>query len=228
MRPTSSIIMGPISLVFVSWLSMPSAPVAESPSPETELISNATLILQRAVDVPSAAIPASVMFRAKAVAVFPGAITDGAAYCGPGIVSARDDSSFEWTAPAGVTLQGSIPPRLDVDALDFVLVALTPGGVARLSGRATGSLGPYAVAQGPLEQNAGAVIDADLVGYMQFGDFFGGVMVSDFTINEMKGANARIYGHPYGTADVFRGGFTVPVFAQAWRNALSRYFGEMS
>lgn len=226
MRRASFVVAAASVLLFL-WLSMPSV-LALPPTPEVELISNATLVFRRAVDIPSAAIPPSVMRTARALAVFPGAINDGTAYCGVGIASARGADSLHWTPPAVITLQGEIPVRLDVDAIDFVLVALTPNGVAYLKNPAASLIERIVVAPGPIEQNTPTKIDADLLGYMQFGDFFASVTFSEFSIREMKDANARIYGKPYATADVFREGFTVPVFAQIWRNAVASYFREMS
>src|SRR5438552_504899 len=128
-----AIVLALASVPLLGWLSIPPAratvsgslvqqlPTALPPTPEVELISNATLVFRRAVELPSAAIPASVLQTARALAIFPGASYDGTTYCAAGIVSARGADPLHWTPPAVITLQAKIPVRLDVDAIDFVL-----------------------------------------------------------------------------------------------------------
>ncbi len=69
----------------LAWLSMTTPTSATSPtSLEDKLLRDATLVFQRAVGTPSEAIPASVLMRARAIAVFPAAVKDGAHYYGQG------------------------------------------------------------------------------------------------------------------------------------------------
>jgi hypothetical protein len=44
----------------------------------------------------------------------------------------------------------------------------------------------------------------------------------------MNDANARLYGKPSSTADVWRGGLSLPVAAEIWRAVLRSSFRETS
>ena len=217
------------SLLSLFWLSMP--PISATglpPSPEHELIGRATFIFRRVVETPSAAIPASVMQRARALAVFPAAVGETGCYSGLGIVSARGNSSQDWTMPALIAFEGQIPLSLDVASLDFVFVALTPTGADYFKRPESALTGDRFIAPGPLGQGTPVKTGTDILAYMQFGDFFAGVTVRELSVRQLKDASARVYGKPYSTADVLRGGFKAPSVAQAWRDALASYFREMS
>jgi lipid-binding SYLF domain-containing protein len=211
----------------LAWLPL----AAESPSPvEDNLLRSATLIFQRAVGTPAAAIPASLMLRARALAVVPAAVKDGALYYGRGIVSARGASQDYWTPPAIVTFEGAIPVEVEADSLDFIIVAQTVRGLDYLTQERFRQPIPHAIVPGALGAETPVKINADLLAYMQFGDYFAGVTIDNWMVGEMKDGNAKLYGRPYSTDEIVRGDgfFHLRSAARLWRDALADYFRERS
>lgn len=214
-----------------AWLSLSATSSATSPtSLEDELLRNATLVFLRAVDKPATAIPVSIMLRAHGIAVIPAAAKDGALYYGVGVLSARGVNPEAWTPPAVLAFQGAIPLDLEADRLDFVVVAQTWRGLDHLTQERFASPVTQPIFPGPLGPDARARMNADLLAYMQFGDYFAGVTIDDWEISEMKSANEQLYGRPYSADDILRGAgfFRLPPAARLWRDALRAYFREMS
>jgi lipid-binding SYLF domain-containing protein len=86
------------------------------------------------------------------------------------------------------------------------------------------------MAAGGLGHSTPTRINADLLAYMQFENYFAGVTVDDWIVQEIKASNAILYGRPYSTDDIVRGAgfFRVPTAARMWRDAIAGYFREMS
>jgi lipid-binding SYLF domain-containing protein len=215
----------------VAWLSLSSTPSATSPTTlEDDLLRNATHVFQRAVDERAAAIPASVLLRAHGIAVFPKAVVNGPRYEGQGVVSARGPNPSYWSPPAVIAFEGSIPLELESRAVDFVFVAQTARGLHYLVQERFVSPVVLPIIPGPLGRDTRALTSADLVAYMQFGEYFAGVTISDWTIGEVAQGNARLYGRPYSTDEIVRGAgfFHLPPAAREWRAAIAAHFREMS
>lgn len=204
---------------------------ATSPTlPENDLLHQATLVFERVVDAPPAGIPPSIMIRARGIAVIPVALKNDTKYSGLGVLSAQGANPAYWTPPAVIAFEGAIPLDLETDVLDFILVAQTARGLEYLSLPRFVSPVIRPIVAGPVGQNTRAQATADLLAYMQFGDYFAGVMVEDWMITEMRSSNAQLYGRPYSTDEIVRGDgfFLLPPAARRWRNALAGYFGRMS
>ena len=93
-----------LATISLAWMSLTTTLSATSPtSLEDERLRSATFVCRRAVDPPAAAIPASVLMRARAIAVFPAA----ALHDGQGVVSARGARVDDWTPPAIVAFEGA-------------------------------------------------------------------------------------------------------------------------
>jgi lipid-binding SYLF domain-containing protein len=199
-------------------------------SPEHELLQKATLVFQRAVDSPTAAIPAAVLMRATAIAVIPTAVKDGTRYYGQGVVSARGARPDVWTAPAVIAFEGAIPLDLEADIVDFVIVAETRRGLDSLIARRLSSVEAHPMTAGELGHGAPGRHGADLVAYLHFATYFAGVTIDDWTVREMTESNATLYGKPYSTEDIVRGAgfFHLPSAARRWRNAIAAYFQDMT
>jgi lipid-binding SYLF domain-containing protein len=199
------------------------------PSPADETIRDATLVFRHLVDTPSPAIPASIMMRARAIAVFPGASSDGGVYFGAGVMSVRDAFGSGWTVPAMLFFRGGIPARLEASSVDFVIVSLTRRGLNYLTQEEFLPL-ETRIHPGPLGHDAPEDLSADLVGYMRFGDYFAGVSIEDVLIVGTPSANQDLYGRPYSTSDIVIGAgfFNPPAAARDWRNTLAAYFRKMS
>ena len=86
------------------------------------------------------------------------------------------------------------------------------------------------MAAGALGHNALARMDADLLAYIQFDNYFAGVTIDDWVVDDMTASNAALYGRPYSTDDIVRGAgfFHLPSSARKWREALAGYFRQMS
>jgi lipid-binding SYLF domain-containing protein len=220
-----------LALGALAGLSVAPTASATAPTPnEDELLNKASLVFTRAVNTPSAAIPASVLMRASGIAVIPDATKDGTRYVGTGVVSARGARPDYWTPPAVIALEGAIPLDLEVSAVDFVLVAQTRRGLDWLIDARSTSTAARAMSAGGLGHNSPVRIDADLLAYMQFDAYFAGVTIDNWIVRELKASNATLYGRPYSTADIVggRGFFRVPPAARLWRDAIAGYFREMS
>jgi lipid-binding SYLF domain-containing protein len=229
MRPrTIHLILGIISIF--AGLSLAATTSATSPtSDEDELLRNATLVFEHAVETPAAAIPAAVLMRATAIAVMPAAVKDGTRFYGNGVVSARGARADYWTPPAVIAFEGAIPLDLETGAADFILVAQTQRGLDYfLEGRLRNTATHSAVA-GPLGHSTPR-INADLLAYMKFEKYLAGVTIDDWVLQEMKASNVVLYGRPYSTDDIVRGAgfFQNRGRVRMWRDALAAYFREMS
>jgi lipid-binding SYLF domain-containing protein len=225
----------PLALLLLMFCTLPWLPMTSNlaasapPALPDKLLRDATLVLRRALDTPSAAIPASVMRRASGIAVFPAARIDGSMYYGMGVMSARGADPLRWTPPAILTFQGAIPIHLEATTVDFVIVAMTRRGLDYLT---QDEMLPVLtrIHPGQLGQDGPEALDADLFGYMEFGDYFAGVSVENWTVVGMRSSNQQLYRHPYSTYDIVSGAgfFNPPQAARAWLDTLSSYFREMS
>jgi lipid-binding SYLF domain-containing protein len=198
--------------------------------PEGDLLRHATVVFERATDERGSAIPMSVLLRARGIAVFPHAVQDETRYSGQGVLSARGASPNQWTPPAIIELEGSIPLNLDAPTIDFIVIAQTARGLDHLIQARFVSPVIIPIAPGPLGADMPVRVDADIVAYMQFGDYFAGVTLNDWTVGESKAGNALLYGRPYTTEDIVRGAgfFYLPPAARSWREALMTFFRDVS
>lgn len=199
-------------------------------SDEHELLRTSTLVFTRAVAMPAAAIPASVLMRAIAIAAIPSAVKDGTCYYGTGVISARGVRTDVWTPPAVIAFEGHIPLDLESRAVDFILTAQTRRGLSYLTQGRFVSAAPYAMVPGALGHSAAVRIDADILAYIRFDNHFAGVAIEDWIVDDMTASNAVLYGRPFSTDDIIRGAgfFHVPSSARMWRSALADYFRQMS
>ncbi len=227
-RWTTALLLAAATIL--SSLSLSAIPIDTSPRLEDDLLRDATRLFQRVVDPRAAAIPPMVLMNARAIAVFPQSAGNGSRKSGKGVLGARGANPSVWMPPAIIAFKGSIPLDLESDVVDFVLVAQTQRGLDYLTQPRMVSPAPLPIAAGVLGPDTRVRLDADLVAYMHFGDSFAGVTIVDWTISEMKDANARLYGRPYSTDDIVRGAgfFHLPPSARLWRGAIAAYFRGMS
>ena len=211
------------TIVGLSWSTARLA--GEPTSFEDTLLRQATAVVEQTAGASVPAIPRSIMLRTRAIAVIPAAVRDGALYYGHGVLSVRIASEI-WTPPAVVAFDGAIPLELETDAVDFVLVALTPRGLGHLVSERFISPVIHDIAAGPLEELTPAAAKADVIGYVQFADYFAGVTISDWSIAEVRSSNEHLYGRPYSTDEIIRGAgfFRLPWAARQWRDAVADYF----
>lgn len=227
LRPVVAFIF--LSTSILAGLSLTPTASATSPvSTEDELLQNATLVFSRAVNTPAAAIPAAVLLRATGIAVIPAAMKDGARYHGKGVMSARGARPDSWTPPAVISFEGGIPLNLEASTLDFVIVAQSRRGLDCLTQARYASA--HTIAAGALGHNTPPGMNGDLLAYAQFDDYFAGVTIDQWVLQEMTTSNAALYGRPYSTDDIIRGAgfFHLPTTARRWREALAEYFRKMT
>jgi lipid-binding SYLF domain-containing protein len=207
MHPRTTHVILTINSILVG-LSLAATTSATSPSHEDELLRNATLVFEHAVETPAAAIPATVLMQATAIAVIPAAVKDGTRFYGNGVVSARGARADYWTPPAVAQTQRG---------LDYFL-----------QGRLRSTM--TAIAAGPLGHTTPLRVNADLLAYMKIGNYLAGVTIDDWVLHDMTACNAVLYGRPYSTDDIVRGAgfFHIRGRVRMWRDALAAYFREMS
>ena len=121
---------GLILLIFIS------AGPAAAQSDETRRIEMATTVFEEVMSAPDRAIPRAILGRAEAIAIFPSTIKAGfifGGHRGRGIISACDEDSSRWSAPAFLTLTGgSFGLQIGAQAVDLVLVIMNRRGLEKL------------------------------------------------------------------------------------------------
>ena len=226
---TIHLILGIIS-IFAGLSLAPTTSATSPTSDEDELLRNATLVFEHAVETPAAAIPAAVLMRATAIAVVPAAVKDGTRFYGNGVVSARGARADYWTPPAVIAFEGAIPLDLETGAADFILVAQTQRGLDYFLDGRVRNTATHSIVAGPLGHSTPVRINADLLAYMKFENYLAGVTIDDWVLQEIRESNAVLYGQPYSTDDIVRGAgfFHIRGPIRMWRDAIAAYFRAMS
>ena len=177
---------------------------------QAERIRNATIVLDEIMGAPDKAIPASVLEKAEAIAVFPSTIKGGfvlSAHRGKGIISARDRASNTWSPPAFLTVTGGgIGAQIGAQAVDVILVVMNRRGLENLLGNEFKIGASGEATAGPVGRSAEAATDiqmrAQILSYSRSRGLFAGVSLNGAAIRQDRDANEDYYGDPFRTRSI--------------------------
>ena len=207
-------------------------PALLAQSDEVQRVKDAVIVLSEVMDAGDQAIPATILEKAEAVAVFPSLIKAGfiiGGQRGRGILSVRDPKTGAWSSPAFLTITGgSIGAQIGGQAVDLILVVQNRRGLEQLVRNQFRIGAGASVAAGPVGRDASATTDiqlrAQILSYSRTRGLFAGVSLEGSTISQDRDANDRLYGMGYRTGQIVfegRGGAPEPV--DEWKAALRKY-----
>lgn len=223
------LLSGVIPLVAVSVVAL------SAQSDQAERIRHATTVLQEIMDAPDQAIPASVLEKAEAIAVFPSTIKGGfvlSAHRGKGIISVRDRGTNTWSPPAFLTVTGGgFGAQIGAQSVDLVLVVMNRRGLENLLQNQFKVGAGGEVTAGPVGRAAEASTDiqmrAQILSYSRARGLFAGVSLNGAAIRQDRDSNEDYYGQPYRTRSIaLDQRATPPANAEeidAWWSALQKY-----
>jgi lipid-binding SYLF domain-containing protein len=200
-------------------------------SDEADRVKESATVISEIMNAPDA-IPNSVLEKAVGIAVFPGTVRGGfivGAERGRGILSARDETTKAWSAPAFLTITGgSLGLQIGLRATDLILVIQNRRGLENLVRNEFKVGAGAAVTGGPVGRDAQAATDiqlrAEILSYSRSRGLFAGATIEGSTIKEDQDANARFYGERLATrAVVFDGKAKAPDSVKVWFDALTKY-----
>jgi lipid-binding SYLF domain-containing protein len=153
-----------LSLMILSL--MLACPVARAASPETR-ISESIATLKEMADEPDAKAMATLLQKARGVAIFPSVVKAGiflGGKYGEGLVIQRDPETGTWYGPSFVTMKGvSYGLQFGVQSTALVLVINNEQGMDSFRGSQKFTLGgDIGIAAGPVGRQAGASTDVEL------------------------------------------------------------------
>lgn len=226
-----------IVLVAASLCVLPGAALARQ-ADQAERVRVATTVLDEIMGAPDQAIPASVLEKAEAVAVFPSTIKGGfvlSAHRGKGIISVRDRASNTWSLPAFLTVTGGgIGAQIGAQAIDVVLVVMNRRGLENLLQNQFKVGAGGEVTAGPVGRAAEASTDiqmrAQILSYSRSRGLFAGVSLNGAAIRQDRDSNEDYYGQPYRTSSiVLEKRATMPANHEeidAWWASLGKYVAK--
>jgi lipid-binding SYLF domain-containing protein len=158
-------------------------------------------------------IPQDLLAKANCIAIIPGvkkaAFLVGGNF-GKGVLMCRAKNGG-WSNPATLRLEGgSFGFQAGASETDMVLLVMNQAGADRLMKSEFKLGGEAAVAAGPVGRQANAATDAtmraEMLGYSRARGVFAGVSLEGSTLREDRDDNKAIYGYPYSTEELVRGG----------------------
>ena len=205
---------------------------------QAERIRHATTVLDEIMAAPDKAIPAAVIEKAEAIAVFPSTIKGGfvlSAHRGKGVLSVRDRATNTWSLPAFLTVTGGgFGAQIGAQSIDVVLVVMNRRGLENLLQNQFKVGASGEVTAGPVGRAAEASTDiqmrAQILSYSRARGLFAGVSLNGASIREDRDANEDYYGQPYRTRSVVLDKrATAPANSEdidAWWKALATYVAK--
>jgi lipid-binding SYLF domain-containing protein len=177
---------------------------------QAERIRHATTVLDEIMTAPDQAIPAAVMEKAEAIAVFPSTVKGGfvlSAHRGKGVLSVRDRASNTWSLPAFLTVTGGgFGAQLGAQSVDLVLVVMNRRGLENLLQNQFKVGASGEVTAGPVGRAAEASTDiqmrAQILSYSRARGLFAGISLNGASIREDRDSNEDYYGQPHRTRSV--------------------------
>jgi lipid-binding SYLF domain-containing protein len=211
-----------------------SAAPAAAQSDQADRVREAGIVLGEVVSASDSSIPASILEKAEAIAIFPstikGAFSVGAQR-GKGVISVRD-ASGAWSNPAFLTLTGgSFGFQIGGQAVDIVLVVMNRRGVENLLMNQFEIGGEASATAGPVGRDTSATTDiqlrAQILSYSRSRGLFAGISLRGAAIRADEDSNSAFYGSSFRTRDiVLDGKGTQPQSAEAlsqWLGALQKH-----
>jgi lipid-binding SYLF domain-containing protein len=219
------------ALIAVFLLGLP--PAASAQSDEADRIREAAVILGEIMAAPDKAIPASVLEKAEAIAIFPSTIKGAfivGAQRGKGIISVRDRAKGTWSTPAFMTLTGgSVGFQIGGQAVDIVLVVQNRRGVENLLQNQFEIGGEASATAGPVGRDAAASTDvqlrAEILSYSRSRGLFAGVSLKGAAIRQDQDGNEKFYGSRFRTRDVVLDGKATMLQS---RDAVAEWFAALA
>ena len=199
---------------------------------EVKRVGAATVVLNEMMRARDKAIPASILERAEAIAIFPGVKKAGfvvGGQWGRGIISVRDAATRKWSSPAFLTLTGgSVGAQIGGTEIDLILVIMNRSGAEHLLSNQVKLGAEMSAAAGPVgrasEASTDGQLQAQILSYSRSRGLFAGVTVNGSVIKEDVDANTRFYEKTLSSEDiVFERGSSSPASVIVLKTALARH-----
>jgi SH3 domain-containing YSC84-like protein 1 len=199
---------------------------------EVKRVGAATAVLNEMMRARDKAIPASILEKAEAIAIFPGVKKAGfvvGGQWGRGIISVRDADTRAWSSPAFLTLTGgSVGAQIGGTEIDVILVIMNREGAEHLLSNQVKLGAEMSAAAGPVGRASEASTDgqmqAKILSYSRSRGLFAGVAVNGSIIKEDVDANTRFYEKTLSSEDiVFGRGGASPASVGVLKTALARH-----
>lgn len=200
-------------------------------SDEAEVITESIEVLQELTATPDKGIPNHLLQRAEAIVVIPSLVKGGfvlGAKHGKGVISVRNQSTREWSAPAIAKLTGgSIGWQIGVEKVDLVMLVMNRDGVNELLEDKFTIGGNASVTAGPVGRSADAATNAQMGGkilaYSRAQGLFAGASLEGAKLHSDNDDNAALYGESVKLREVLDGkAATTPAIAGTWRTFINR------
>jgi lipid-binding SYLF domain-containing protein len=199
---------------------------------ETEIVRNASGVLNQIMSIPARQIPVSLLSQAKAIAIIPTVVKGGfvlGVQHGRGVLLMRDEARG-WQPPIFISLTGgSVGWQAGLQATDVILVFKNSRGLASLmQGQLTLGVDASAAA-GPVGREATASTDAtltaEILSYSRSRGLFAGVSIAGSVIRPDNTAGLAFYGGPVlsATGESLTPRETLPQAAQQLMQLLTQY-----
>ena len=208
--------------LFVSCVVAPSLAIAQSD--QADRVREAGVVLDEVMAASDSAIPASILEKAEAIAVFPSTVKGAfivGAQRGRGVITVRDRATGSWSAPAFLTLTGgSVGFQIGGQAVDIVLVVMNRRGVDNLLQNQFEIGGEASATAGPVGRDTAASTDlqlrAQMLSYSRSRGLFAGISLKGAAIRQDQDSNLAFYGSRFRTRDIILDGkATMPQSAEA-------------
>src|SRR6266571_2879900 len=188
-------------------------------------------VLNEIMAAPDKSIPQDLLDKAACSVIVPnvkkGAFIVGAKY-GRGFIVCRKENGRDWSAPAGVKVEGgSVGFQIGGSETDVIMLVMNERSIDKLLSSKFTVGGDASVAAGPVGRTSSAETDAQLhaqiLTYSRSRGLFAGVSLQGATLRPDDDANKDMYGRPMSNKDVVLGNVKQPPAAARLIAALNRY-----
>src|SRR5689334_14890638 len=169
---------------------------------DVDRLRDAAAVLSEMAGAKDNDIPSDLIAQAKCIVIVPGvkkaALGVGGQY-GRGYMSCRRSDNNQWSAPAGVRIEGgSVGFQIGGTETDVILIVRNQSGVDRLLSNQFTVGADAAVAAGPIGRQASAQTDAtmraEMLAYSHARGVFAGLALQGATLREDSDENKELYG----------------------------------
>ncbi len=182
------------------------------------------------INAPDSGIPASILSKAKCVAVIPDMVKGGfvvGGQHGRGLATCR--TARGWSAPAPITLSGgSWGAQIGVQSADVVLLFMNQGAVQSLLNDKVKLGATASIAAGPVGRSAQAATDikmnSQILSYSRTKGLFAGLDLSGAAVRQDMDTTAAMYGKQVNFRALLSGQVPPPRDAMAFVHAVSKDF----